>query len=389
MENERYFRDTIVEVDLDAIKQNISQFRHHLSSAVQIMAVVKADAYGHGAIAIATAALSAGADWLGVAFLDEALELRAAGIKAPILVMGYTPPRGIPVGIEQGIALTVSSLEAAEAVSSYVQREGKVAHIHLKVDTGMSRLGLAVEEVVPLMQKLRKIPGLYVEGLFTHFACADEKNKEQTRRQHNRFMQMLTLLQEKGMSPPLIHVSNSAAAIDLPEYGHGMVRIGIGMYGYYPSSEVNQRAIQLKPALSLKTRIVHLKRPQMGEGISYGRTYISDGTRWIATLPLGYADGYSRSLSGRSEVLVRGRRVPVVGRVCMDQLMVDVTDAMPVSVDDEVVIYGCQGKEAIFASEVAMLLETIPYEVTCMINRRVPRIYIENGEKVAAINRLR
>lgn len=388
MANERYFRDTVVEVDLDAIKHNIGQFRRHLSSGIKIMAIVKADAYGHGAVSVAKTALSSGADWLGVAFLDEALELRAAGIKAPILVMGYTPPRGISVGIEEEISLTISSLETAEMIARHVQEKGKKAQVHLKVDTGMSRLGLALEEVIPTVEKLKAIQGLQLQGLFTHFATADEKDKTQTRKQYRRFSKIIAQLRNRGITIPVIHTSNSAATIDLPEYAHSMVRIGIGMYGYYPSADVNQQAVRLQPALSLKTRIVHLKRPPAGEGVSYGRTYLSDGTRWIATLPIGYADGYSRLLSSRGEVLVKGRRVPIVGRICMDQLMVDVTEVMPVALNEEVVVYGRQGTEAIFASEIATLLSTIPYEVTCMINRRVPRIYLENGRIVTKMNRL-
>ncbi len=388
MMSECYYRDTVVEVDLDAIKHNIGEFRRHLSSDVKIMAVVKADAYGHGAVSVAKAALSSGVDWLGVAFLDEALELRAAGIKAPILVMGYIPPRGIPVGIEKEISLTISSLEAAEMIVQQVQKKGKKAQVHLKIDTGMGRLGLALEEVIPAIERLKQIQGLHLQGLFTHFATADERDKTHTRTQYRRFSKIITQLREKGITFPIIHTSNSAAAIDLPEYAHNMVRIGIGMYGYYPSADVNHQVVNLQPALSLKTRIVHLKRPSAGEGVSYGRTYLSDGTRWIATLPIGYADGYSRLLSGKGEVLVKGRRVPVVGRICMDQLMIDVTEVMPVSPDEEVVVYGRQGTEAIFASEIANLLSTIPYEITCMISRRVPRIYLENGRVIAKMNRL-
>nr|WP_092038121.1 alanine racemase [Planifilum fulgidum] len=389
MREDVYYRDTVAEVDLDAIRHNVRQFRRHLPKSVRLMAVVKADAYGHGAVPVARAALSAGADSLAVAFLDEALELREAGVSAPILVMGYTPPRAVGEAIKNDVTLTVYSEEVVEALGRQAAREGKSVAIHVKVDTGMGRLGLLEGELSAFLRCLARHPHLRIGGVFTHFACADESDKEYTRFQHRCLLGFVDRLRAAGADVPLIHCSNSAAAIDLPEYGHALVRLGISMYGYYPSEEVNRQAVRLKPALTLKTRIVRLKRPPAGTGISYGKTVTVDGSRWIATIPIGYADGLSRRLSNRGSALVRGRRVPIVGRVCMDQTMLDVTEAMPAAVGDEVVLYGRQGNEVISVDEVARLLDTISYEVTCAVGRRVPRVYLEDGKRVGVINRLR
>lgn len=388
MREDVYYRDTVAEVDLDAIRHNVRQFRRHLPESVRLMAVVKADAYGHGAVPVARAALSAGADSLAVAFLDEALELREAGVSSPILVMGYTPPRAVGEAIKNDVTLTVYSEEVVEALGCQVAREGRSVDVHVKVDTGMGRIGLLEEDFPAFLRHFARFPRLRIGGVYTHFACADEPDKGYTHFQHRCLLRFLDQLREAGMDTPLVHCSNSAAAIALPEYRHALVRIGIGMYGYYPSEELNRRVIRLKPALTLKTRIVRLKRPPKGTGISYGKTVTVDGSRWIATIPVGYADGLSRRLSNRGSALVKGRRVPIVGRVCMDQTMLDVTEAMPVSVGDEVVLYGRQGDEVICVDEVARLLDTISYEVTCAVGWRVPRVYLEGGKPVEVINRL-
>ncbi len=388
MREDVYYRDTVAEVDLDAIRHNVRQFRRHLPESVRLMAVVKADAYGHGAVPAARAALSAGADSLAVAFLDEALELRAAGVSAPILVMGYTSPRAVGEAVRNDVTLTVYSEEVVEALGCQVAREGRSVDVHVKVDTGMGRIGLLEEDFPAFLRHFARFPRLRIGGVYTHFACADEPDKGYTHFQHRCLLRFLDQLREAGMDTPLVHCSNSAAAIALPEYRHALVRIGIGMYGYYPSEELNRRVIRLKPALTLKTRIVRLKRPPKGTGISYGKTVTVDGSRWIATIPVGYADGLSRRLSNRGSALVKGRRVPIVGRVCMDQTMLDVTEAMPVSVGDEVVLYGRQGDEVICVDEVARLLDTISYEVTCAVGWRVPRVYLEGGKPVEVINRL-
>ncbi|MDA8352489.1 MAG: alanine racemase [Firmicutes bacterium] len=384
----RFYRDTRAVIDLDAIRHNVSEFRHRLPESCRLMATVKANAYGHGSVQVARAALAAGATHLAVAFLDEALELRKAGLQAPILTLGYTPARGIRAALEQDIALTVFDRESAETVIQEAKRAGGKARVHVKVDTGMGRLGIWEDQVLPLVQEWVREPHLEVEGLFTHFATADNGDKEYAVQQHNRLLRVIDQLAEAGIHIPLIHCANSAAAIDMPDWCHGMIRLGISMYGYYPSEEVNQEAVRLQPALTLKTRIVQLKRPPAGTGISYGKTAVTDGQQWIATLPVGYADGYSRLLSNRGVALVQGKRVPIIGRICMDQTMLDVTSAMPVKVGEEVVLYGSQGSGTVHVDEVADLLDTISYEVTCMIDRRVPRIYVSNGQVVDIVNPL-
>ncbi|BCU80474.1 alanine racemase [Polycladomyces abyssicola] len=386
--NQTYYRDTIAEIDLDAITHNVQQFRNRFPSSVRLMAVVKADAYGHGAVPVAKTALEAGATHLAVAFLDEALELRNAGIEAPILVLGYTPPEAVAEAVRRDVTLTVYSDAVVDEVASQAARLGRKVPVHVKVDTGMGRLGLFEDEVLPFLHRIGRYDTIEVEGLFTHFATADEVDKSYTEWQHEQLERIITRLQSEGIKIPLVHCANSATAIDLPAYAHQLVRLGISMYGYYPSDEVNREVVDLRPALTLKTKIVHLKRPPAGMGVSYGKTYVTDGTRWIATIPVGYADGFNRLLSNRGEALVNGRRVPIVGRICMDQTMLDVTEAMPVKVGDEVVLYGKQGNERITVDEVAEALGTISYEVTCMIGYRVPRVYKKGGRIISVVNRL-
>lgn len=378
----------MVEVDLDAIAHNVKEFLQWLTPGVRLMVAVKGDAYGHGAIRVSQAALEAGATDLAVAFLDEAIELREAGIQAPILILGHTPPRGLEQALELDTALTVSDGETMAAIAEIARRHNRTARVHVKVDTGMGRLGLWPDEAIALIEQWVDRSGVVIEGVFTHFATADEPDKTYAKDQHYRLMEVVNRLGEKGIKIPLIHCANSAAAIDLPEYSHGMVRVGISMYGYYPSPDVNRVAVKLQPALTLKTKITRLACPEEGMGISYGKTRVVDGTRWIATLPVGYADGYSRLLSNKGVALVQGKRVPVVGRVCMDQTMLDVTDAMPVKTGDEVVLYGRQGEEAVTVDQVATLLGTISYEITCMLDRRIPRIYTRSGNRVSIRNLL-
>ncbi|SEN38894.1 alanine racemase [Lihuaxuella thermophila] len=379
----------MIEIDLDAVMHNVREFRKHLPVKTQIMAVVKADAYGHGAVPVAQAALEAGAVYLGVAFVDEGIQLRNAGIEAPILVLGYTPPYAARDAIRHRLTITVYSEESLQAVENEAARLGMEAKVHVKVDTGMGRIGLAPEEAAAFVRRALSLPHVQVEGIFTHFATADERDKSYTRFQEERFAGVIRELKKEGIELPLIHIANSAGAIELPDRVYDMVRIGISLYGYYPSAEVNQRAVELKPALTFKTKIVHLKQSPPGTGISYGKTYTTSGTEWIATIPVGYADGFSRRLSNQGHALVRGVKVPVVGRVTMDQVMLDVGDAMPVQVGDEVVLYGEQGRERISVEEVAGLLGTISYEVTCMLGRRIPRIYLKNGQPVTIVNHLR
>jgi alanine racemase len=354
---------------------------------MKVMAVVKADAYGHGSVHVAREALRQKVDYLGVAILDEAIELRQAGIQAPILVLGYTPPAAVSLAEQYGVTLAVYSDEVLEAIAR-LGNAGKRVKVHIKVDTGMGRLGVLPEQAVAFIERALQTPGAAVEGLFTHYACADERDKTYTREQFARFRRIVDTLSEKQISFPYIHAGNSAAAIDTPELSYNMVRLGISMYGLYPSAEVNRQKIDLQPVMSFKTSVVRVLTLPENSGISYGATYRTKGEEQIATLSVGYADGYSRRLSGRAHVLIHGQKAPVVGTICMDTCMINVTGISGVKPGDEVVLFGRQHGEVITADELAAALGTIHYEVTCMVSRRVPRVYLQDGRPTDTVNRL-
>ncbi|GGI46184.1 alanine racemase [Paenibacillus marchantiophytorum] len=382
-----FYRPTWVEISLDALRSNIEGFQKVLPAGMKQMAVVKADAYGHGAVEVSKEVIAAGVDYLGVAFFDEALELRNAGITAPILVLGYTPPEGVEKARELDVTIAVYSHDVLKELQE--QQNQKKLKIHIKLDTGMGRLGLHTEaDAIPFIEEALTLTNVEVEGLFTHYANADEVDKTYTWEQYRRFERIVSYFTDKGVAFPYIHAGNSAAAIDLPGLTYSMVRLGISMYGLYPSEDVDQTKIALKPVLSLKTGIVHLKTLPPGSGVSYGTIYHTQGEERIGTLPIGYADGYSRMLSGKAEVLVRGKRVPIVGRICMDQCMIHVSDVPDVQALDEVVLIGEQDGERISVEDVALQLGTINYEVICMISHRVARVYVRGGERVDAINPL-
>lgn len=386
-----YYRPTVAEISLDALESNIGVFRKHLPSRTKLLASVKANAYGHGAVEVARSAISAGADYLGVAFLDEALQLRASGIAAPILVLGYTPPEGLFIAKEQEITVTLYHEHMLDEVEKLAESGNKLK-THIKIDSGMGRLGLLPGmEAEQFLTRAFKLPQLTVEGLYTHFARADETDKSYTELQKKRFQSVVDFVRSSGMNISIIHTSNSAAGIDMPEQVGGMLRLGISMYGLYPSVEVNSRMVRLEPVLTFKTSIVHVKSLEAGEGISYGTRYFTRSKESIGTLPVGYADGYSRMLSGKAEVLVRGRKVPVLGTICMDQCMIRLNDAEKDDEDriasrEEVVLIGRQGDAVISAEEVADKLGTLNYEVICMIAARVPRVYLSGGEVLSVVN---
>jgi alanine racemase len=382
-------RDTVVEVDLDALTHNIHEFRRHLKKQVKMMVVVKADAYGHGAVEVSKAALSAGASYLAVAFVDEAVELRNAGITTPILILGYTPPHAYQTAVDYDLTCTVYLPEHLRKMEEAAIKAGKPLRVHVKVDTGMGRLGLAPEEVLSFARKLDQSPHIDWEGIFTHYATADEADKDYALSQEQKFRKVIQILSENHLRPPLVHIANSAGAIDLDEYSYDMVRLGISVYGFYPSTEVNRKSVSLKPVLTLKTKVSSVKKPPAGTGISYGKTYVVNGEEWIAAIPVGYADGINRHLSNRGHALIHGQRVPIVGRICMDQLMLNVTGVMPVEVGQEVVLYGRQQQNVITVDEVADMLGTIHYEVTCMLSHRIPRVYLRDGKVTGIVNRLR
>ncbi len=368
-------RPTYAKVDLRAVQSNLRKIRAWVGRSVKVMAVVKADAYGHGAVEVSKAALKAGAEWLGVAIPEEGVELRKAGIEAPILVLGATSPSQASLVVNFGLDQTLSGLPLAEALSALACRMGKRVGVHLKVDTGMGRLGVFPSEAVAFARRVHSLPGLTLKGLMTHLATAGEDNRYALK-QVKVFQEVAEALKQAGFTFPLRHVANSAAILDLPDSFFDLVRPGLLLYGCYPSKAVS-RPFPLRPALSLRTRITHLKDLPKGAGISYGRTFITKHPTKVAILPLGYADGLSFLLSNRGEVLVRGRKARIVGRVCMDMCMVDVTTVPGVKVGDEVVIYGRQGGGEIRVEEVAERIGTIAYELLCSIGKRVPRIYTE------------
>lgn len=386
-----YYRPTRAEISLDALRRNIEAFRGALPGGTKLLASVKANAYGHGVVETAKEAAAAGADYLGVAFLDEAVQLRRAGIETPILVLGYVPPAGFRVARELDISVAMFREDALEAAAAGAG--GRPLRVHIKIDTGMGRLGvLPGDAAIRFVERALSTPGIEVEGMFTHFARADEADKSYTRLQYERFAGIAEEVRRRGLDIPLIHLGNSAAGMDTPEWTGGLLRLGIGMYGLYPSAEVGKRRIRLEPVMTLKTEIVQVKDVPAGWGISYGTRYVTRSAERIGTLPIGYADGYSRMLSGKAEALVRGVRVPVLGTICMDQCMIALDPAAgpggPVQAGEEVVLIGRQGDETITADEIAAKLGTIHYEVVCMIAARVPRVYIRNGEPAAVRNAL-
>ncbi|MGB9976824.1 alanine racemase [Thermovenabulum sp.] len=382
-------RPTRAEILLDNLKHNINEVLRVKNKNSKFCAVVKADAYGHGAFEVSRVALSMGAEYLAVAFLDEALALRREGVRAPILILGFTPEDQFDKIIENNITQTVFSVEMAEKLSLKAAQMGKTVKIHIKLDTGMGRIGfLADSPIISEIERVFELPGIEVEGIFTHFARADEKDKGFTFEQFYKFMDVVGRLENKGYRIPIKHAANSAAIIDLPETHLDMVRAGIMLYGCYPSDEVDKEKVKLKPVMSFKTKIAHLKELEKGKPVSYGGTFITQRRSRIATLPAGYADGYFRLLSSKGEVFVKDKRAKVVGRVCMDQCMVDVTGIEGLKVGDDVELFGDGKNNGVTADEVAKIIGTISYEVLCAVSKRVPRVYIEDGKIIKVKNYL-
>ena len=363
------------EVYLNRIVHNMHEIRRLVREPCELMAVVKADGYGHGALPVAGAALLAGASRLAVAIPEEGVILREGGISSPILVLGSVLPEQAEVIVRNFLTATVFDLPLAHALSAEARRQGRNVRVHLKVDTGMGRVGLFPHDVVPFVHQVMCLPHLEIEGIYTHFATADEGEKTYAFQQLKLFEKVLKEIKAAEIQIPLRHAANSAAILNLPESHLDMVRPGIILYGINPL-EGEPPSITLEPALSWKAKIAYLKQVPTGTGISYGRTHITRGSAWIATLPLGYADGLSRALSNRGEVLIRGQRASIVGRVCMDQCMVDVSQIAGVQVGDEAVLIGSQGRERLSAEEIAQKIGTIGYEVLCNIGKRVPRVYV-------------
>lgn len=378
-------RPTWVEINLDDLEDNVRGIRRYLDlhggQATRLMAVVKADGYGHGAEMTARSALGSGADWLAVALLEEGVALRERGFDAPILVMGWTPPENAVAALDHDLRLAVPSYEDGRALSEIAARRAQTFRVHIKVDTGMGRIGVRWEDAgVGEAVQLASLPGIQVEGVFTHFAVADE-DVAFTREQIRRYRAFVTALRHRGVTVPIRHASNSAGVLDFPDAAFDMVRPGLMLYGVYPTDMV-RRSVEVKPFLTWKTRVAQVKKLAPGEGVSYGRTFIAREATKVATLPVGYADGYPRGLSNRGDVLIKGTRCRIVGRVCMDQIMVRVPDGVRVEAGTEVVLLGADGCEVITVEELATAMNTIPHEIFTGIGKRVPRVFMRSGRVV-------
>ena len=381
---EKYHRPVWAEINLDNITHNIREFQKIIPSTTQIMAVVKADAYGHGSIEVANAALQAGASRLAIAFLEEGIVLRKKGITAPIFILGVSAPGTENAVIEHALCPTIASIESARRFSERGKGHGTIIRFHLKLDTGMGRIGVRPEQLAEFLEVLQKLPNLDMEGVFSHFSKADEQDKSYTQLQLDRFHECLNMIQQSGCTPKFRYLANSAGTMETPASHFDIVRIGISLYGLYPSDEVDRSTVHLQPVMSWKTRIAHLKTLPPGEAVSYGGMFLTKRPTVVATLPLGYADGFRRLLWGKNwHVLIKGQRVPIIGKICMDMCMVDVTDIADVMTGDEVVLLGTQGNETIHTDDMAAALDTINYEITCLLGKRVPRLFIKDGEVIA------
>lgn len=379
--NKKYYR-TYAEVDLQAIRHNIKETRKRINENTKIMAIVKADAYGHGAVEVSHA-LEDLVEAYGVAMIEEALELRRSGIQKMILILGYTGVEWYPQLVEQKISQTIYTWEMAEQLNEAAGKLGQKAVVHIKLDTGMGRIGFAPsEENVAVVRKISRLPWLEIEGIYTHFARADEKTDLPIREPFRQYMSFVEKLEDAGVKIPIRHVSNSASILHFPEGNLDMVRSGITTYGLYPSDEVPGEGIRLMPAMQWKSVISYIKEVPAGTSIGYGGTYICREPMRVATVPVGYADGMKRDLSNKGRVLVHGTYAKILGRVCMDQFMIDVTSIPQAANGDEVTIVGRDGEKQIPVEEIAGLSHSFNYEFVCSITGRVPRKY--TGENPAA-----
>lgn len=372
------------EIDLDAIYQNAAAAKSLLKPGTRLMAVIKADGYGHGAVPLAEV-LDPLADAYGVAIVEEGIELRQAGITKPILILGYTPESQYIPMLEYDIMATIYTKEMAHALAKTARQMGKQAKVHIKLDTGMSRIGfLPNEESLQEIKQIAEMPGLQIEGCFTHFARMDETDKTRAKEQFRRFLDFSAQIEAAGIPLPMKHASNSAGMIEMPEVNLDMVRDGICLYGLYPSEEVTKSRLPLIPAMQWKSKVSYVKTLPAGVEIGYGGTYTTHRMTKLATIPVGYADGYPRSLSNRGSVLIHGQKAPVLGRVCMDQFMVDVTESSDVKEGTIVTLFGRDGDAFLPVEEVAELAGSFHYEFVCDVGKRVPRVYFRGGTMVAA-----
>ena len=372
------------DIDLDAFIFNLNSIKNNIKEETQIITVLKADGYGHGALPLAKEAEKEPRVWgIAVATVEEAMELRRGGIKKPLLILGYTYEEDYDLIAEEELRPTVFKLSMAKKLSQAALRKGKTVKAHIKIDTGMSRIGYRdLEKAVPEILEISRLPGLEIEGLFTHFARADEKEKTPAYLQLEKYQAFQKALKEAGLKIPLCHCSNSAGIIRMPEANMDAVRAGIILYGLYPSEDVEKEPVPLKPLMTLKSHIAYIKTLEPGVQSSYGGTYTTQKETRVATIPVGYADGYARGLSNKGWVLIRGKKAPVLGRICMDQFMVDVTEIPEARELDEVILLGKSGDQQITMEELGELSGRFNYEFACCISKRVPRIYFKGGKAI-------
>ena len=392
---DHFLKRTWAQIDLDAIKHNYLQIRNNISDKSMLLCVIKADAYGHGAVALAKEYERLGADWFAVSNLEEAFQLRNNGIKKPILILGYTPANMAYELSKLNISQAVFSEEYANDLSNYAAKNNVKVKIHLKIDTGMSRIGFVFKnerenlETIKELRRVCNLENLITEGIFTHFAVADEAGKsiETTNGQFSAFSDICKILKDSGINIKIRHCSNSGGILNYPQTNLDMVRAGIILYGLFPSNYVRNK-LDLQPAMSLKTVISQVKTVPEGTAVSYGGTFVTQRKTKIATVPIGYADGYLRVLSSKASMLVNGKKAPVIGRICMDQAMLDITDIENINENTVVTVFGKDGDAEIKVEDIADIANTINYEILCLISKRIPRIYIKNGEKIAQLNYL-
>ena len=366
---------TWCDVDLDAIRRNMENIRQKAGENIKVMAVIKADGYGHGAVRIGHH-IEDITDYFGVASIDEAVELRKSGLTIPILILGYNSPSLYDLNLLYNVDQTIYSLETAKAMSDRAVRAGKTARIHIALDTGMTRIGISPDEKgLEIAKAIAALPNIKIEGLFTHFSCADMTDKSYTYQQMERYDHFVEMLKEAEISIPVKHICNSAGIMEFDHHRYDMVRAGIILYGLLPSDEVDPGSLELLPALSWRSRVVNIMEPEMNRGISYGATYVTDHPMRVATISIGYADGYPRSLSNKGWVLIRGQKAPILGRVCMDQMMVDISHIDGVEMEDVVTLAGFDGEERISVEEISEAAGSFNYEFVCDISKRVPRKY--------------
>lgn len=376
------------DIDLDAIRSNIVTMKNCIPEGKKLLAVIKANAYGHGAIEVAKS-LDDLCDYYGVACVDEALELRVAGVKKPILILGETDDSLFGKVVQQDITTTIFTLEQAKSLSEKAGALGKRAKLHIKLDTGMNRIGFPCNQTSEeTIAEIAKLPNLDMEGIFTHYFKADCRDKSSAMEQLAKYTDMLNRLEQRGITFAIRHISNSAGIMEMPNDTYDMVRSGISTYGLYPSEEMDKEACVLQPAMTFKSHITHVKTVKAGETVGYGATYTLPCDKRIATVGVGYADGYARALSNQGRMLVKGQFAPIVGRVCMDQTMIDVSEIPEVAVGDEVVLFGAQGENVLPVEEIADMSASFNYEFVCDINRRVPRIFYEQGKVIGVKNYL-